>query len=453
MTGKASIVIVGGGCSGTLVAAQLLRKGYQGRLVIIEPRRELGRGVAYSTLFDNHLLNVPAGKMSAFPDQPSHFVDWLRVQGCTAAAEAGMFAPRRVYGEYLAHVLKHEVDCSPGGGAFSRICGEAVAVRAEGDVAHVTVSNGDCIKADSVVLAVGNPSSSQNFNVEMAGIEELFHPSSWANDALSLRFPSERILLLGTSLTAIDSALSLLSQSENSTVHMVSRRGFLPHAHQVCLPPPEFEPLHGTGSLAPTLKGLRARVQQMKEMGFCWRVAIDSLRPVSNQIWQGLPLADQRMFLRHLRPYWELHRHRVAPVIAEQTKRYLAEGRLRVNAGRVRKLVRTGDSIEVRVSRRNAADLQLEVDRVINCTGIQEDYRYRPRPLARQLIADGIASANDLGIGFRTDGNGALINSERKASKLIFTLGPPRQGELFETIAVPEIRAQAEELARHLIDS
>jgi uncharacterized NAD(P)/FAD-binding protein YdhS len=452
MAGKTSIVIVGGGCSGTLVAAQLLRKGYRGRLVIIEPRRELGRGLAYSTRSDHHLLNVPAGKMSAFPEHPSHFLDWLRIQGCLAA-EPGMFAPRRMYGEYLADVLQHELNCSPSGADFSQICGEAVSIRTDRDVAHVLVSNGDCVEADRVVLAVGNPASSPDFNVEMTGTAELFHPSPWVKDALSLRFPSERFLLLGTGLTAVDSLLSLLSQGENSVVHMVSRRGFLPHAHTTCLPPPEFAPLRGTGSVTSTLREFRARVEAMKRMGFCWRVAIDALRPISNQIWHGLPLADQQMFLRHLKPYWELHRHRVAPVIAEQTKRYLVEGRLCLNAGRVRKLIRTGDSIQVHISRREAGELQLEVDRVINCTGIQEDYSDCPRPLARQLIADGTASANDLGIGFRTDGSGALVNSERKTSKLLFTLGPPRRGQLFETTAVPEIRTQAEALARHLIES
>ena len=122
-------------------------------------------------------------------------------------------------------------------------------------------------------------------------------------------------------------------------------------------------------------------------------------------------------------------------------------------AGRVRKLTHESDSIRVRISLNGAPELMLSVDRVINCTGIHENYRDSPRPLIRQLIADGLASANDLGIGFRTDSSGALMNSQGNVSKLLYTVGPPRRGELFETTAVPEIRSQAEALASHLIDT
>jgi len=95
----------------------------------------------------------------------------------------------------------------------------------------------------------------------------------------------------------------------------------------------------------------------------------------------------------------------------------------------------------------------LGIDRVINCTGLHDDYCDSRRPLIRSMIADGSASANDLGLGFRTGANGALVDAAGETSRALFTLGPPRRGELFETTAVPEISSQAEELARHLIGS
>ncbi len=93
----------------------------------------------------------------------------------------------------------------------------------------------------------------------------------------------------------------------------------------------------------------------------------------------------------------------------------------------------------------------LEVDRVISCTGVQEDYANRPRPPIRSLIESGLASPNELGIGFRTDEHGALLNANLRPSSVFFTLGPPRRGELFETTALPEIREQAEALAVYLV--
>ncbi|MGA2049496.1 MAG: FAD/NAD(P)-binding protein, partial [Terracidiphilus sp.] len=108
MASKASLVIVGGGCSGLLVAVQLLRRGFRGTLTIVEPRRNLGRGLAYSTPFEEQLLNVPAGKMSALPDEPSHFLDWLHLRGFAEAAH-GHFAPRKLYGEYLEELLQNAI--------------------------------------------------------------------------------------------------------------------------------------------------------------------------------------------------------------------------------------------------------------------------------------------------------------------------------------------------------
>ena len=447
---KTGVAIVGGGCSGTLVAVQLLRQGYKGGIAIVEARRELGKGLAYCTGHDEHLLNVPAGKMSAFPDRSSDFLDWLHAHGASAAVP-GTFAPRRLYGEYLADLLESECSRMPSGVECRQICGEAATIALENGAAKVVLADGDCIEAERIVLAIGNPASSPAVDAATTEVETLLHPSPWLGDALRLRFPTERVLLLGSGLTAVDCMLTLLGQGEGSQVTMVSRRGILPQRHTACLPAPAFAPPVGSASAAAVLREVRARIEGLREQGHCWRVALDGLRPVSNQIWSGLPTAERKRFLRHMKPYWEPHRHRMAPVIAERLQSYRSEGRLTVMAGRVRKLVRTGDSIQAEVSQSNGGELQLSADRVINCTGILENYGDSPRPLVRRLMADGLTCANELGIGFKTDGDGALLNAGGSPSTTLFTLGPPRRGELFETTAVPEIRVQAEALATRLI--
>ena len=100
-----TIVIVGGGLSGALVAIQLLQRASSPlRVVVIEPRAEVGRGVAYSTVSPAHLLNVRAGNMSMFPAQPEDFLNYLRTIG-SLNLSAKDFAQRQRFGAYVSERL------------------------------------------------------------------------------------------------------------------------------------------------------------------------------------------------------------------------------------------------------------------------------------------------------------------------------------------------------------
>jgi uncharacterized NAD(P)/FAD-binding protein YdhS len=173
---------------------------------------------------------------------------------------------------------------------------------------------------------------------------------------------------------------------------------------------------------------LRGLIETSRQSGMCWRSAIDSLRPVSNRIWQELSAEDRRRFVRHLKTYWEAHRHRMAPEVRSLMDRFEKNGAVEVLAGRLRETRRSGNAIAVRIALRQGRERLLDVDRVINCTGIHESYVDRPRPLIASLIRNALARANDLGIGFRTDSHGALIDASDGPSPMLFTLGPPRRG-------------------------
>jgi uncharacterized NAD(P)/FAD-binding protein YdhS len=445
------IAIVGGGCSGTLVAVQLLRNGFRGKIRVIEPRPRLGHGLAYSTSFEQHLLNVPAGKMSALPGEPAHFLEWLRSRNWHGTAPEA-FAPRRLYGEYLEDLLESSVRAH-GPANFRHICAEVV--DAQGTAAGVTLAlnDGATVSARKAVLALGNPASATTFGENMFGknIVERWHVSPWMGDALRVRFPGERILLAGMGLTAVDTALALHAQPNPSKTYMISRRGILPFVHDLrfsAAPPPSFEDARNVRAM---FRQLRAQIRQLQNEDGCWRMAVDALRPVSNEIWQKVPFAGQSQFLRHLKPYWEAHRHRMAPQVRRQMCELEAQGKIELIAGRICQTAEKGGAIALTIAERRGKERFLEVDRAINCTGIHEDYHKCPRPLIRALVTTGLASANDLGMGFRTDGAGALLDAHGIPSTSLFTLGPPRRGELFETTAVPEIRSQAEALARRLI--
>jgi uncharacterized NAD(P)/FAD-binding protein YdhS len=446
-----TVAIVGGGCSGLLVAVHLFRNGYRGHVTVIEPRARLGAGLAYSTRFDRHLLNVPAAKMSALPQQPDHFLDWLRA-GHWPEAEPHSFASRPLYGEYLQQLLQETLR-SGASESFTHIRGEVIDARTDASGAYLTLSDGKTVQAHRVVLALGNPASCPTPSLLRRGLEDRWHLSPWLGDALRVRFSGERILLVGTGLTAVDSVLALQSQETACQVYMLSRRGLLPQVHNVRVPIGEPPVLRNRGNLRPLVREVRDLIETARQADLCWRAIVDSLRPISNDVWQELSVADQQRFLRHLKKYWEPHRHRMAPEIRERLEGYKASGSVQIFAGRLQDVSSRGTATHVRVALKHGGEQILEVDRIISCTGIQESYTDSPRPLTRSLMENGLARANDLGMGFGTDEEGALLDANRKPSSVFFTLGPPRRGELFESTAVPEIRTQAEAVALHLIES
>jgi uncharacterized NAD(P)/FAD-binding protein YdhS len=431
------------------VAVRLFRNGFRDRVTIIEPRERLGAGLAYSTTFDQHLLNVPAGGMSAFAEQPADFLDWLRARHWPAA-NADSFAPRKLYGDYLQDLLEQTIRAGAGS-CLSHIRAQAIDAQVDPSGAHLALSDGTTVHAGRVVLALGNPASCPAPGPSRHGLEDRWHLSPWFPDALRVRFAGERILLCGTGLTAIDSVLALQSQDMASQVYMLSPRGIVPQVHNLRISRAAQLNLSHRGNLRLLLRELRAHIEAASQADLCWRTIVDALRPISNGVWQELPLEDKQRFIRHLKRYWEPHRHRMAPEIRARLDGYRASGALEIIGGRIQQ-VHSGDRCtQVHIRVKNGGARILDADRIISCTGIHEDYKESPRPFIRSLMEHGLARANSLGIGFQTDLDGALLDANMRPSSVFFTLGPPRRGELFETTAVPEIRAQAEALALHLM--
>jgi uncharacterized NAD(P)/FAD-binding protein YdhS len=433
-----------------LVAVHLFREGFQGRVTVIEPRAQLGAGLAYSTSLVQHLLNVPAGNMSALADQPADFLEWLRSHHWPEAKPDSL-APRKLYAQYLQDLLQQTLRAASGR-RFNHIRAEVVDAGVDEDGARLGLSDGMTVRAERVVLALGNPASCPTPSLLRRGLEDRWHLSPWLGDALRVRFAGERILLLGTGLTAVDAVLSLQRQEKSCQVYMLSRRGILPKVHNLQVPIDLPPLLRKRGNLRMLMEEVRGQIESARQADLCWRGIVDGLRPITNDVWQELSVADRLRFVRHLKQYWEPHRHRMAPEISDRMDAYMASGKLQVIAGRLQECSRER-ATQVRISLKSGGERALDVDRIISCTGIQENYKNSPRPLIRSLMENGLAQANDLGMGFRTDGEGALMDADMCPSSVFFTLGPPRRGELFETTAVPEIRAQAEALAHRLIQS
>jgi uncharacterized NAD(P)/FAD-binding protein YdhS len=456
---RPTVAIVGGGASGILSAIHLLRRRAPVRIVLVEERPRLGRGVAYSTTCDAHLLNVPAAGMSAYPDEPRHFLHWARER--QPDAHAGAFLPRRLYGEYLEWGLHEEIGLARRRTPFTAVQGRVVGLAAGPGGAGLRLADGEAIWASQVVLALGNSAGPGSGGAEYGLIRD-----AWQPNAVAGLPPGRPVVLIGTGLTAVDVILSLEDAGFDGPIHAVSRRGLLPQAHRPPAPEGGAVPAAGVpvGVVTPDrarqlLASIRAEIRLAAALGHDWRAVLDGLRPRTQALWAALPEAERARFHRHALRYWEVHRHRMAPEVAERIERLRRSGRLQISAGHIVSVTPAGGGATVTVRPRGgraagapspAADVVLDAGAVIRCTGPREQLTSLGDPLLDGLFATGDARPGPLGLGLAVDGAGRLIDRAGQASDTLWAIGPLRRGALLETTAIPEIREQAAALARTL---
>ena len=450
-----SITIVGGGFSGTMLSLHLLRHCAPGTHVrLIERRRQFGPGLAYSTDNPNHLLNVPAGRMSAFADRPTHFLDWLRAQPLQdlggAMPDNGSFVPRRLFGRYIRQTL-HDALRARSPVHLELLHGNVASVVPAPRGLQLNIEGGHTIATDMAVLALGN------FSPEPIPVaESLFYDPSlycadpWSPAAFANLDRAAPVLLIGTGLTAVDAVISLLDQGHTGPIHAISRRGLLPRCHTAPVVAADGPLDHSRGLRALT-RSLRAHAEHALATGGAWQPVIDRLRPVTQDIWAAMSADDRQRFLRHLRPWWDVHRHRIAPSVAARIEAAQASGQFRARAGRLRGYETAGDGMTVRFRPRGGDAMEtLRVSRVVNCSGPATDYRSVADPLVRSFLLDGLARPDPLRLGLDVSPTCALRGRSGIASRRLFAVGPVTRGAFWEMTAVPDIRRQCEQLARHL---
>ncbi len=435
-----TIAIIGGGVSGTLTAYHLLRRNMDARVLVIDPRPELGLGLAYSTPSLLHLLNVPAGKISALPDEPDHFLNWLR-EHHDAQAQSTTFAPRAVFGRYIRSLM-YSVRLSQEHAAV-------VDYRATNAGAILTLDNGHELSADLVVLATGNfdPAPLPGIGEEAIRKGAYCH-NAWLPETYANLDPDAPVALIGTGLTSVDVVLRLRELGHRGPITAISRHGVFPNRHAGYTPlPKSVIPQGATPTCLAYLRVLRSAIRG----GADWRAAIDSLRETTNDLWLALPIHEQRRFRRHLQPRWDVVRHRMAPPIADVIDAELGAGTLIVRQGHVIAVDADGDGANVTIRTPHGTE-GFAAARVINCTGPSLNYRQVGSPLLNRLFEQGLIAAGPLGGGFLCAATGAMIDASGTPSDRLFHLGPGRLGTLLESIAIPEIRQQAVQLAELLCE-
>jgi uncharacterized NAD(P)/FAD-binding protein YdhS len=390
------IAIVGAGFSGTMVACQLLHsKGPCLEVLLIDRAGSFGQGLAYGTRDPNHLLNVSARAMSAWPNDPNHLVHWLEqnqtelAQLLPAGADASSYIPREVFGIYLQSILEHAAIKAAGQHRLRRITAEL---------------------SDLEAIEPGSPSAASRYRLQFSAGEPIV---------------------------------------------ALSRRGHLPNAHlSVSVAPigAWLNPEQAPTTLLELWCLFWMRVALAEREGHDWRAVIDGLRPINEKLWQRLSLQERRRFLRHVAVLWDVHRHRVAPQLHVQLQQLINSGALEIIAGRLEAKQNRAKRLQLQIRRRGAANSEyLEVDRLITCTGIRLDYARSTQPLLQRLIQRQQLQADILGLGITTTPQGELVGGNGQVVSGVYTLGPPRRGELWESTVVPELRQQAQELANQIL--
>lgn len=429
-----------------LAAAHLLKHASTQRVDLFEPGADLAAGIAYATDNPVHLLNVAAKGMSAFADQPDHFVEW--VKGVPKWMPDGgwtprSFVPRRLYRDYLASLVEPYVSS----GRLQLHRKQVVDLVERPDGVELVASDGSRYRTDGAVLATGNESP--------GGKAAAWRRDYWSSPSGFDIPPDASVVVVGTGLSMVDSVMSLLDKGHKGPIAAISRRGLVPRPHdnaarRGALARSELPP---EASVSRLCRWVRERVMQVERDGQGdWRSVVDSLRPYSQEIWRALPAVEKRRFLRHARPWWDVHRHRMAPEIHDRIEAAKASGQLAVFAARLAAIEESGDGARVRfVPRGTGAERTIEADYVIDCRGHSPDSQSTGNPLLRALFADGRLRPDPLRLAVDVTGDCATIDAQGKASRRVFAVGPATVGAFWEIVAVPDIRLQVEKLADRLV--
>ena len=437
------VVIIGAGFSGTLQAINLAR--HQGpRATLIERRSRPGRGVAYSTAHANHLLNVRAANMSALSDDPGHFARWIAARG----GDVEGFATRIAYGDYLAELLDETMRAAPG--RIEVRHDQATEVALPAGRAAVTLVSGEQLDADAVILALGNlPPFDPPGVVARELPRTLYAPDPWAADVTDDLDRDAPVLIVGTGLTMVDVALMLDARGHRGRITALSRHGLLPRSHgdtAAPAPRPSERPAARGSDL---LRDLRRRAEAVG-----WRKAVDELRSYSQSMWLDASFEQQARFLRHLRPWWDVHRHRLAPSVARQISAMRERGQLAIVAGRLASCRAIGGEAEVGwYPRGQGRPAAMRVSRIMNCTGPQGDLLRTREPLLHLLLAGGHIRPDRHRLGVDVTAQAETIDARGKINRNLLALGPMTRGAFWEIVAVPDLRLQTWSVARKLSHS
>ena len=452
-----TIAIIGGGFSGVMTGVNLARLSrHPIHLTLINQHRPKGRGVAYGSRRIEHLLNVAARNMSAFPDMPDHFLQWLRTRSeYDTVPESELrerFLPRMIYGDYLCGLMQQHLQSPPDSTQVrtSFVEGEALDIAVEGNRAVIQLSDGGRVEAERVVLATGNEAPAG-----FPGCAELSDHPGWVGDpwqAWETRLPASggTVVLLGTGLSTVDAIITLRALGWHGLVHAVSRNGWLPHSHFRGIEYPDFPPTGvdlATLGLTELLALMEQHCTRLRDLGANPAIIVDKMRPHTQLVWKNFTLEEKREFVRRHAARWNVLRHRIAPEIYAQVTTAQLTGQLRLHSASIERVEAQGKQVGLHLS----GGRTLVGDLVINATGPQTKFSTTSSVLLGNLLRSGLVATDEMDMGLRVDADHTVIDRDGRRSDFLLAMGPLLRGTLWETIAVPELRGQARRVAETLL--
>ena len=446
MSGRAnSIIIVGGGASGVVMAAHLLKSPNPDlRVTLIEKRPHFGQGMAYSTLLSAHVLNVAATGMSAYADDPGNFWRWLQGRGLVdpeQTPQTPFYAPRSIYARYLGELLDELEAREQPTGRLRLIHEESLSITPTASGVEVALANGTSVVAHLAILATGHDEQPAQGHAIRMGSE--------ADTALD---PESRVMVLGTGLSMVDAFLALEQRGHTGEIVAVSRRGLLPSPHRKGNPIKlDVADIPLGTQLSYFVGWFRDLIRENQKAGIDWRDVVDGLRPFNQKIWQNWPASAKRRFVEHTKAWWDIHRHRMAPEVYAKVTKAVQAGRIRLVAGRVVGIV-PSEAFSVDIQSRHSQLVEtLDVARIYDCSGIVRDISTSSNSVVRSLVDRGLARPDPMRIGLDVSANCEIIASDGTVSRKILAVGPLTRGTFFEIDAIPDIRVQCARLSKQLL--
>ena len=458
------VLIIGGGYSGAALAVRLSREAGRSLSVgVIEPRKDVGRGVAYSALHPDHRLNGPDAVHIVLPDRPSDFPDWLKHNGLLetdAEGRAGtgaFFARRTDFGRYMAELFSSHQAVNESRTNLIHICARAIALQSGPASSTVTLKDGRRLRARLAVLTTSNerPAVPEPFQ-GYGQWHSSFLPDPWDTDCLAALAPDTPLLILGTGLTAADVITALVAQGHTGPIDAVSRSGLLP-MDQNPMPdqesmwerflqtPPRFVKKHGRlTKVSEILQCLRRDIADRVAEGKTWHGAFDDLRDAARTLWPQLPLAEQERFRRHLKSWYETRRFRIAPQIQAVLEVQQKAGRLAILAARIKAARRPvcGGIAVTCLPRGQDGTWEKTYGAVINCTGPSTFPADSGNPIMDQLARTGAVVPHPTGHGLLVDRACCAISASGEPQTTLRIIGPLTRGSFMESGSVPAVSFQ-----------
>jgi uncharacterized NAD(P)/FAD-binding protein YdhS len=474
------VVIVGGGYSAAALAVQLVRRTrVPVDITIIEPRENLGRGLAYSATDPEHRLNGPLDTHALDPDRPRELRAWCQSQGLLEqdpecfARSGHIFLRRGDFGKYLSDQLACHARDERLGSRITHVRDVATSVVVRAGLSGVETAEHGMVQAHVVVIATGNSPPRLPFPFKP---EHGNHPRVIAQPlepgSLDVIAANSRVLVVGAGLTAVDILSSFLRRGHLGELLAISRRGLRPRSHTREIvdglpgqPAPDLVQLELNGPIPEFIarepvrarswaRGLRAEIRRQQAAGQAWQVPFDAVRDVVWKLWPGLPVAEKQRFLRRLSPFYDVHRFRTPPMNDALVRQAEAEGRVRFAIASIveAEVIPEAAVIGVKMfETQTGKHLHGSYDYVVNCTGLDHASSWRTNPVLRSLVQQKLLTRHATGLGFEVGGNCEAIDAAGATQPNLRVIGPPTVGVFGDPLGAPFIAAQVQRMLPDLM--